>query len=95
MSTRLRTLTALTTVLTVSACAPGGEPDGDAPGATTGASSTLAARCAPDNGGLTLPDGFCAWVAVDCRELATSRWRPTATSSWPSATCGPAATRRS
>ncbi|HKJ03578.1 MAG TPA: hypothetical protein VJ997_14015, partial [Longimicrobiales bacterium] len=46
-------------------------PAADAPAAATataaagGTPSPLAARCAPDNGGITLPDGFCAIVVTD------------------------------
>ncbi|MEQ9398476.1 MAG: PQQ-dependent sugar dehydrogenase [Longimicrobiales bacterium] len=60
-----RSLLALLTAVAVG-CAPQGDAPADgstASGAATG--SPLAERCAPDNGGLTLPDGFCAWIAVD------------------------------
>lgn len=49
------------------ACAPGepqAAPDmGSA--ASGGAPSPLAEHCAPDNGGITLPEGFCAIVVAD------------------------------
>jgi glucose/arabinose dehydrogenase len=38
-----------------------GQPVSPPPAA--GAPAAAAASCAPDNGGLTLPDGFCAWIA--------------------------------
>ncbi|GMV06008.1 MAG: gluconolaconase [Gemmatimonadota bacterium] len=52
--------------LALGACAPG---DTEAPAAASvaaaGSPSPLSARCADDNGGITLPEGFCAIVVTD------------------------------
>lgn len=46
-------------------CAPTDEADPSTSAPSGGQPSALASRCAPDNGGLTLPEGFCAFVVVD------------------------------
>ena len=65
MSTIHRLLGAilLSALVALGACAP----TADAPATATadGTPSPLAAQCAPDNGGITLPDGFCAIVVTD------------------------------
>lgn len=58
---RLPGLSALSLLLAVAACA-GSESSAPSPDGTP---SPLAESCAPDNGGLTLPDGFCAIVVAD------------------------------
>lgn len=47
-------------LLSLVACSAGGDQQH-----AGGAPSALASSCAPDNDGLTLPDGFCAIVVVD------------------------------
>ena len=61
----VRHLPALLIAFTVAACA---KKEGTSTTDTSAASSTAAAStvgCAPDNGGLTLPQGFCATVFAD------------------------------
>ncbi len=61
----VRHLPALLIAFTVAACA---KKEGTSTTDTSAASSTAAAStvaCAPDNGGLTLPEGFCATVFAD------------------------------
>ena len=61
----VRHLPALLIAITVAACA---KKEGTSTTDTSAASSTAAANtvaCAPDNGGLTLPQGFCATVFAD------------------------------
>jgi len=61
----VRHLPALLIAITVAACA---KKEGTSTTDTSAASSTAAAStvaCAPDNGGLTLPQGFCATVFAD------------------------------
>ncbi len=60
MSTTTRLAAAAATLFAV-AC---GQTE-DAPVATGPMASPMAAHCAADNGGLTLPDGFCAVVVAD------------------------------
>lgn len=63
-----RLLTTLLLTAFLGACAPGeggnGEAGtGDETGSAEAAPSALASSCAPDDGGITLPEGFCAIVA--------------------------------
>lgn len=51
------------TLCAVGACAPQGDAPAESASAAT--PSPLASQCAPDNGGITLPDGFCAIVVTD------------------------------
>ena len=60
-------LLALGLVYSLSGC--GAAPASENPGSTTDVVSTL--QCDPDNGGITLPDGFCAIVFAD--ELGRGR----------------------
>ncbi len=66
-SSRLLATAASLGLMALAACAPSQDassgPASDVQAAAT--PSPLAAQCAPDNGGLTLPDGFCAIVVVD------------------------------
>jgi glucose/arabinose dehydrogenase len=66
MKERIPRLTSLLFVLAFLACAKteGNRADTGA-ASSTQASSASATACAPDNGGLTLPDGFCATVFAD------------------------------
>lgn len=50
----------------VAGCGPGGADSARSPGpGEEGSPSPLAARCAPDAGGILLPEGFCALVAAE------------------------------
>lgn len=64
-SRRLPGAAASLALLTLVACAPTDPSGSNEVGDSPGASQTLAAHCAPDNGGITLPDGFCAIVVTD------------------------------
>ncbi len=59
------------------------QPTDTGPKAPPAAMAADSVQCAADNGGITLPDGFCAAVFADRVEKAR-HWRlpGTATSSW-------------
>ena len=56
-------IAALVTMLTVTGCVKSESPGGDSTSSAT--STTSSAACATDNGGITLPVGFCATVFAD------------------------------
>ncbi len=62
-----RTFAALATTLIVAACAKteGTRSTTDSTVSTSSTATATAAACAPDNGGITLPSGFCASVFAD------------------------------
>ncbi len=66
-ATRLHHLAALVTLAGAGACGGGAAdtPAGDGPADATDAAALPAVECAPDDGGLELPDGFCAVVVAD------------------------------
>lgn len=64
-SRRLSGAAACLAVLATAACAASDDASSSGMAQASTAGSPLAAACAPDNGGITLPDGFCAIVYQD------------------------------
>ena len=64
-SRRLPGVPALLCLLAATSCAEPASRDAEQATTPSGSPSAMAAHCAPDNGGLTLPDGFCALVVID------------------------------
>jgi hypothetical protein len=60
-----RTAGLLAVVALVGACGKGNEGAADRSGAMDTSASATAAACTGDNGGITLPGGFCATVFAD------------------------------
>ena len=65
LNSRLSGLAASFAFLALGACAANDDASTSAPAQADAAPSPLAAQCAPDNGGLSLADGFCAIVYAD------------------------------
>lgn len=64
-SRRLPGVPALLCLLATIACEEPASRDAATEGTPSGSPSAIAAHCAADNGGITLPEGFCAVVVID------------------------------